>query len=119
MPKLTDRQKQFVKEYLVDLNASQAALRAGYSDSSYGRVLYAKSHVQAAIAKEREKAQERTSVTADMVVEGLLKEAKNENEPGATRVSAWKALGKHLGLFVDKVENSGTQRIIVEYVEAD
>lgn len=32
MPKLTDKQTAFVREYLVDLNATQAAIRAGYSE---------------------------------------------------------------------------------------
>ena len=32
--KLTDKQKQFVEEYLVDLNATQAAIRAGYSEQT-------------------------------------------------------------------------------------
>lgn len=31
MNKLTNRQKRFVEEYLIDLNARQAAIRAGYS----------------------------------------------------------------------------------------
>jgi phage terminase small subunit len=37
MPDLTDKQARFVEEYLVDLNATQAAVRAGYSEDSAGR----------------------------------------------------------------------------------
>lgn len=33
--KLTDKQQRFVEEYLIDLNATQAAIRAGYSEQSY------------------------------------------------------------------------------------
>ena len=34
MPKLTEKQKKFVDEYLIDLNATQAAMRAGYSEKT-------------------------------------------------------------------------------------
>ena len=36
--KLTPRQSRFVDEYLVDLNATQAAIRAGYSEKTAGRI---------------------------------------------------------------------------------
>ena len=39
-PKLTEKQELFVREYLKDLNASQAALRAGYSEGSHGEQGY-------------------------------------------------------------------------------
>ena len=38
MAKLTEKQKRFVQEYLVDLNATQAAIRAGYSEKSAARI---------------------------------------------------------------------------------
>ena len=50
--KLTDKQKRFVEEYLVDLNATQAAIRAGYSEQtaySIGQRLLKKVEVQEAI----------------------------------------------------------------------
>ena len=125
MSDLTDKQAAFVDEYLVDLNAAAAAKRAGYSEKTarhIGHENLTKPNVKAAIAKRRKEQQERVEINADMVVEGLLFEAKLPDEAGGNtnaRIQAWKALGKHLGLFVDKVENSGTQRIIVEYVEAD
>ena len=52
MAKLTPKQKLFVAEYLVDLNATQAAIRAGYSEkraSEIGYQLLRKTTVQAAI----------------------------------------------------------------------
>jgi phage terminase small subunit len=36
---LTDKQRRFAEEYLIDLNSTQAAFRAGYSDANYGRQL--------------------------------------------------------------------------------
>ena len=111
---LTDMQAKFVEEYLVDLNASAAAKRAGYADPAYGRRLYTKVHVKKAIAKRRAQRQQRTEVTQDMVIEGLLKEARRDGEDSShgARVGAWKALGKHLGLFVEQTEGEMTIRII-------
>ena len=111
---LTDMQAAFVEEYLIDLNATQAAIRAGYKNASYGRELRTKTHVKKAIDKRRSDRQQRTEVTQDMVIEGLLKEARRDGEDSShgARVGAWKALGKHLGLFVEQTEGEMTIRII-------
>ena len=118
MSALTDKQAAFVDEYLVDLCATAAAERAGYSDPNYGRQLITKPNVKKKLAERRKEQEQRTNITADMVLERLWHEG-NEADSDSARVSALQAVGKHLGMFVDKVENSGTQRIIVEYVEAD
>ncbi|TQE92917.1 MAG: terminase small subunit [Spiribacter salinus] len=111
---LTDMQAAFVEEYLIDLNATQAAIRAGYKNASYGRELRTKTHVKEAIARRRAKRQQRTEVTQDMVIEGLLKEARRDGEDSShgARVGAWKALGKHVGMFVEQSEGEMTIRII-------
>lgn len=62
MKPLTARQEDFVREFLLDLNATQAAIRAGYSAStaySQGQRLLKNVEVQAAIAKARAAAQDR------------------------------------------------------------
>lgn len=118
--KLTYKQERFVEEYLVDNNATKAAERAGYSSPSYGRRLYTKPHVREAIASARKQVQERTQITQDMVAEGLLEEATRDDEDGGNtnaRIQAWKTLGKHLGMFVDRVEESSSQTIEVIYTE--
>lgn len=71
MAKLTDKQKRFVQEYLVDLNATAAARRAGYKDPSIGRQLITKNNVSDAIQKAIGKRQARTEVTQDRVLEEL------------------------------------------------
>lgn len=68
MAKLTPKQSRFVDEYLIDLNATQAAIRAGYRDSSIGRQLITKNNVSEAIKQRMEKRSERTQLTADDVV---------------------------------------------------
>ena len=61
-------------EYLVDLNATQAAIRAGYSANAAAEQGYEhlrKPHIQLAIAQARKAQQERTQITADRVISEL------------------------------------------------
>ncbi len=72
---LTPQQARFVEEYLVDLNATQAAVRAGYSAktaSQQGARLLANVKVQEAIAQAKAARAERVQVTQDMVLADLL-----------------------------------------------
>lgn len=71
MARLTEKQKRFVSEYLVDLNATRAAQRAGYKDPNIGRQLKTKNNVSAAIQKAMEKREKRTEITQDRVLEEL------------------------------------------------
>lgn len=74
---LTPKQERFVQEYLVDLNATQAAIRAGYSEKTarqVGAENLSKPYIQVEIAKARQQQQERTQITADKV----LREAWNQ-----------------------------------------
>jgi phage terminase small subunit len=73
MRDLTDKQQRFVEEYLVDLNATQAALRAGYKHPDNGRQLLTKTHVRTTIQEALDKRAERTRVTADKVVKELAR----------------------------------------------
>ena len=70
MSSLTPKQERFVAEYLVDLNASQAAARAGYNPGSGGR-LKATPVVQQAISLGMQARAQRTGVTQDRVVREL------------------------------------------------
>lgn len=69
---LTNKQRLFVAEYLCDLNATQAAIRAGYSRPS-ARItaskLLTKANVQAALAEAFDARIERTEITADRVLQ--------------------------------------------------
>lgn len=71
--KLTPKQERFVQEYLVDLNATAAAARAGYKDPNIGRQLITKNNVSATIQAAMQKRQERTEITQDMVIQELAK----------------------------------------------
>lgn len=68
---LTPRQKRFVAEYLIGLNATAAAKRAGYSDKtaySIGQENLKKPEIQNAIQEAIQKRQERTKISQDKVL---------------------------------------------------
>lgn len=78
MAKLTDKQQRFVDEYLIDLNATQAAIRAGYSAKTADRIgpeLLGKTCVSEAISKKMAARSRRTGVNAERVVLELAKVA--------------------------------------------
>lgn len=71
---LTNKQQMFVKEYLIDLNATQAAIRAGYSEDSaqqIGAENLTKPVIAAAIQEAMAKRSERTEVDSDYVLKRL------------------------------------------------
>lgn len=68
---LTDKQQRFVEEYLIDLNATQAAIRAGYSEKTakeIGCENLTKPNISEAIIKAKNERSERTKVNADYVL---------------------------------------------------
>lgn len=76
---LNDRQVRFVQEYLVDLNATQAAIRAGYSQDAAGQLghkLVKKGEIKTAIAEAMNDRAIRTGVTQDFVVAQLARLAR-------------------------------------------
>ena len=73
---MTPRQQQFVDEYLVDLNATKAALRAGFSErSAYstGQRLLKNAEIQARISDAMQSRQNRTQITSDRVLYELAR----------------------------------------------
>ena len=76
MAKLTEKQQRFVDEYLIDLNATQAAIRAGYSvktPDKQGYQLVEKTRVAEAISEKMAERSRRTGVNQDRVVMELAK----------------------------------------------
>lgn len=74
---LTDKQQRFVEEYLVDLNATQAAIRAGYSEDtaySIGHENLSKPEIAEAIALAKKERSERTKIDADWLLSRLAEE---------------------------------------------
>jgi len=73
---LTKKQRTFVQEYLIDLNATQAAIRAGYSTASARQIAdenMSKPDIKNAIEKALAERSKRTGVNADRIVQELAK----------------------------------------------
>ncbi len=110
---LTPKQERFVQEYLVDLNATQAAIRAGYSAKTASRIgpeLLVKTCISEAIQKAMKKREKRTEVTQDYVITKLREIAEKDASDGpdselkyANKIRALELLGKHTGAFDARV----------------
>ena len=75
MANLTPKQQRFVEEYLIDLNATQAAIRAGYSEKtakSIGQENLTKPDIQKAIEEAQSKRAEQTQIDAAYVLRRLV-----------------------------------------------
>lgn len=152
MAKLTAKQKTFCDEYLIDLNATQAAIRAGYSSDSakeIGCENLTKPNLRAYIDKKIANRSKRTGINQDRVIrelariafvnandvinmdEATLKADASEDDTAtissvkvktiptkegegvereirlADKLKALELLGKHLGMFKDKLEIEG------------
>lgn len=73
---LTPKQERFVQEYLIDLNATQAAIRAGYSQKTASETGYEnlrKPQISEKIQEAMKERSERTAITQDMVLKELAK----------------------------------------------
>lgn len=152
--KLTPKQRKFVSEYLIDLNATQAALRAGYSPKRArftASDLVSNRNVSEAIQTAQSKREARTEITQDRVLRELAKigfqdvrklyrsdgslipitELDDESAASiagvevthrlngesvvqttkiklSDKLQALVDIGRHLGMFTDKVEHSGS-----------
>jgi phage terminase small subunit len=98
---VTPKQAAFVREYLIDLNATRAAIRAGYSPRTaraIGHENLTKVVIREAVEAAHAARATRTEVTADMVLAALLREA-TAGGSHLVRVRALELLGRHLGMF--------------------
>ena len=153
--KLTEKQQRFVEEYLIDLNATQAAIRAGYSAKTadqQGSRMLANVKVQQAISVAMAERSKRTGINQDRVVlelariafvkmtdlvdsHGRIKDGASEDdlaciesvkykqsETGSSverevkispKLKALELLGKHLGMWNDKLDVNITHPIVI------
>ncbi len=124
MSKLTDKQERFVQEYMIDLNATQAAIRAGYSERTaqeQGSRLLLKVMVQEAIQEQQKRISEKLEINAEWVIQRLKEnfEKAIQAEPvrdkdgnpigeftynGSVANRSLELIGKHIGMFKERVE---------------
>lgn len=155
---MTKKQKRFVEEYLIDLNATQAAIRAGYSPNtarSIGNENLTKPDIKAAVDKAKAERSKRTGINQDRVIQEIAKLAflnptdvidmdkatvkgeanrddtaciaavRVKNIPTADgliterevktydKLKALELLGKHLGMFTDKMKLDGMIPVVI------
>lgn len=110
--KLTPKQQRFVEEYLVDLNASAAARRAGYSAKRADAMGYEnlrKPEIAAAIAAAREHLAERTARSVEQVMAEIRRIGDQAEAIGdwTPALRARELEAKHLGAFTERVQLTG------------
>lgn len=155
---MTKKQKRFVEEYLIDLNATQAAIRAGYSPDTaqqMGSENLSKPVIKNAIDKTIAERSRRTGINQDRVIQEIAKlaflnpidvidideatikgEANRDDTaciasvkvkviPGEDgniterevktydKLKALELLGKHLGMFTDKLKMEGNVPVVI------
>jgi len=101
------KQARFAAEYLVDLNATQAAARSGYSEKtaySQGQRLLKHREVAAEIAKGQTRAARRRDYGLERVLSELAGLAFDAEEKSQDRIRALELLGRHGGAFIDRSE---------------
>lgn len=109
--KLGPKMRLFVEEYLIDLVASKAVLRAGYKTNNptkLGTQLLNHPLVKREINKHVDARSERMALSADYVIQKLMnivEDTESGNPSAALR--GLELLGKHLGLYRDRQEISG------------
>lgn len=111
---MTEKQKRFCDEYLIDLNGTRAYKAAYPSVKSDDTAAAAATRmlrnvkVHEYIEQRTEELRSANTATAAEVMEFLTGVMRNENEGSVSRLKAAELLGKRFGLFTDKVNVSGS-----------
>ena len=117
---LNDKQKLFCQEYLKDLNATQAAIRAGYSEKTARNIAcenLTKPYIQEYIQELQEGIKKRNQITVDEIMQDLI-EVKNrclQNVPVMyfDKIDKeWKHEGKEDGEPVYKFDSNGATKAL-------
>jgi len=115
MSKLTDKQQRFCEEYLIDLNATQAAIRAGYSEKTANRIAsenLTKLDIQEYIAEKREELSNSTKITTEKVLKAIADIALED------RSTVFETMNKISSADIDTEERmeilNGVQKLLVK-----
>ena len=110
--KLTAKQRKFCNEYMLDLNGTQAAIRAGYSKKtaySIANENLIKPEIQEQIAILQKKTQDKYEITQDSLIREITsdQELARTLKQTSTAMKGSELKGKLTGLLTDKVVVSG------------
>ena len=133
---MTEKQKRFVEEYLIDLNATQAAIRAGYSPRaarSTGQRMLTNADIKTYLDAKLAEIQSEKTAQAQEVLEYLtsvmrgehteqtlrlvgdgVQEITNIDVPAKDRIKAAELLGKRYGLFKDNLQMDGDLSLTIQ-----
>lgn len=114
---LTHKQESFVNEYLVDMNASQACLRAGYKTKNPNRMgteLLHHPKVRLKIEQEMAKRKERMEFSADFLLAKLMKIIEDDGNRTGDVIRAIELAGKSIALWKERQEISGPDGKAIE-----
>jgi phage terminase small subunit len=103
---LTAKQDKFVREYLIDKNATQAAIRAGYSPRSAGNIgkaILRNPTVSRVLDKQLNAVQKEAAVDAAWVLKQLKEVAAQDDVASGTKVRALELMAKHFGMLQDNI----------------
>ena len=122
---LNRKQRRFAEEYVVDLNVTAAAKRAGYSEKTahvIGHKLLKIAKVAALVEKAQAKLSRRTEISADRVLQELASIGFGPSDPVLPRpsdkIAALLNIGKHIGMFTEKHEVDNRMSILSVSVSA-
>ncbi len=97
---LTPKQEKFCLEYVKDLNGTQAAIRAGYSEKTAKEQAaqnLTKLNIQERVEELKKKSEKRSEITMDDIRKGVADIATSEEEKSADRLKAFDMLTKMFG----------------------
>lgn len=139
MSELNDKQRRFIDEYLIDLNATQAAIRAGYSEKSarsQGQRLLTNDDIKAVLGDRLGEKEELLIASQDEVLETLTRilmgdergtalvgvgmgaqEVSQVPPTNAEKIRAAEILGKYYKLFTDRQELDVRGAVSVQFVD--
>jgi len=136
---LSPKQEKFVNEFLVDLNATQAAVRAGYSKNSARRIgsqNLSKLDIQEALRKRRQELMRNTKLTPEYVLNHLKENVDRAmtsvpvldkagkltgyyTYQGNVANRSLELIGKHLGMFTERIEITENVTLSTRMINAE
>ena len=119
--KLTTKQARFCHEYMIDLNATQSAIRAGYSPHTakeIGCENLTKPHIQAEVERMMSKKTDELDITIEDIVKqiwGIAKDSEDDN----TRLKGLDMMMKHTGGYASvEIKQTEPTRVILERINS-